>query len=95
MEQHVVLQVNVLLQVVLQLGQAGVQGSPCIAGALGQGQFEGEVVNSGERITVIVMLAAHDRYRPCGHAGDSARYHRKQDLFFLLHVCFKFGLHAL
>jgi hypothetical protein len=73
-------------QVIVELGDAGIQGAPGVARALGGRGIVGQGVELVERLAVVHMLGTHHA-NGVHHEGIAAGLqHGEQNGFFLLHV---------
>ena len=94
-EQHIVLQMNMLQQILAKFRQPTVQGTPCVAGTFRRADVVGQQAQARQRLAMLVMLHAHHLDRRTCLATHAPLQHREQHLFLLEHVPFKFLLHAL
>jgi hypothetical protein len=93
-EQHVVFEVDVVDEVVAQLGDARIQGAPGVAGALGGRGVVGQGVEPVQRGAVVHVLGTHHADGLAHEGVAPGLEHRKQHLFLLGHVREQFTVHA-
>jgi hypothetical protein len=94
LEEHVVLQVDVLHQVLAQRVQASQQRTPGVAGTARLRQPVGQLDHARQRAAVFVVLVAHHRHRRQVHRRQAVAQHGEQHLLLLLHVAFQLLQHA-